>query len=200
MYFAVPCVNNNASPALTGTIMPDLILVNEQDEQTGLMEKMEVHRKGLLHRAFSVYIYDNQRELLLQKRAAGKYHCAGMWTNTCCGHPLPGEAVQQGAVRRLKEEMGFSCSLTKVFELQYRLTLSNGLIEHEYLHVFAGKFNGHAIQPNPDEVEDYLFLPSHEIHYRLGRQPELFTPWFHLVFPETTRRLFHTGNQGLQLA
>ncbi len=171
--------------------MLNVILVNEKDEHTGLMEKMEVHQKGLLHRAFSVYIFDGQNEFLLQKRAAGKYHCGGLWTNTCCGHPLPGEDVHHGAVRRLKEEMGLSCPLTKSFEFRYHVVLPNGLIENEYLHVFTGRLGAHHIQPDPEEVEDYIFLPSHEIQYRLGRYPEEFTPWFHLVFPEMIARMHH---------
>lgn len=115
-----------------------VILVNELDQETGLMEKMEAHEKGLLHRAFSVFIMNDQGDMLLQQRALDKYHSGGLWTNACCSHPLPGEAVEAAAHRRLSEEMGFDCPLRELFQFTYRTEFDNGLIEHEYDHVWTG--------------------------------------------------------------
>lgn len=115
----------------------EVILVDKNDIPTGKMEKLEVHEKGLLHRAVTVYVFNRKGEFLLQRRAASKYHCGGLWSNTCCGHPFPGEGTQQAAERRLREEMGLSISLQPVFEISYNMPLNNGLTEHEYGHVFS---------------------------------------------------------------
>lgn len=165
-----------------------VILVNEQDEATGVMEKMEAHRKGLLHRAFSVFILNDAGEMLLQQRALDKYHSAGLWTNTCCSHPLPGEAVEAAAHRRLFEEMGFDCGLIGLFQFTYRTAFGNGLIEHEYDHVLSGTYNG-VINPNPDEVNDYRFMSITAITQLLATQPAQFTSWFKLAFPKVIERL-----------
>ena len=128
--------------------MEQVILVNEQDEQTGVMEKMEAHQKALLHRAFSVFIFNDKGELLLQQRASDKYHSGGLWTNTCCSHPNPDEETITAAQRRLKEEMGFTTKLSKAFDFIYKSEFSNGLTEHEFDHVFTGYYNGEI---HPDE-------------------------------------------------
>lgn len=114
--------------------MEKVILVNEQDEVLGVMEKMEAHEKALLHRAFSVFIFNDKHELLLQQRAFSKYHSGGLWTNTCCSHPRPGESTEAAAIRRLKEEMGFTANLEKAFSFTYKAHFENGLTEHEFDH------------------------------------------------------------------
>ena len=125
--------------------MEEVILVNEQDEQTGTIEKMEAHRKALLHRAFSVFIFNGKGEMLLQQRAMGKYHSPGLWTNACCSHPRPGEEVETAAFRRLKEEMGIETSLKKIFDFIYRTEFDNGLTEYEFDHVYIGTYPGAAM-------------------------------------------------------
>ncbi|SFW26058.1 isopentenyl-diphosphate Delta-isomerase [Chitinophaga sancti] len=165
-----------------------VILVNEKDEVTGVMEKMEAHRKGLLHRAFSVFILNDAGEMLLHQRALDKYHSGGLWTNACCSHPLPGETVAQAAHRRLFEEMGFDCPLSEVFQFTYRTDFENGLIEHEYDHVLMGIYNG-TINPNPQEVNDYRFIPVETITRLLQEQPAQFTSWFKLAFPKLIEHL-----------
>lgn len=165
-----------------------VILVNEQDEVTGVMEKMEAHRKGLLHRAFSVFILNDAGEMLLHQRALDKYHSGGLWTNACCSHPLPGETVTQAAHRRLLEEMGFDCPLTELFQFTYRTDFDNGLIEHEYDHVLVGTYNG-TINPNPQEVNDFRFIPVETVTRLLQEQPAQFTSWFRLAFPKVIEHL-----------
>ena len=159
-----------------------ILLVNEQDEPVGTMEKMETHRKGLLHRAFSVFIFDSKGHMLLQQRAAQKYHGGGLWTNACCSHPYPHEAVATAEVRRLQEEMGFTTKLRKLFHFTYRAEVENGLIEHEFDHVFAGTCSGMVV-PNPAEVADYTFMEMDVIQEALQRHPEKFTAWFRIAFP-----------------
>ncbi|SHN27882.1 isopentenyl-diphosphate Delta-isomerase [Chitinophaga sp. CF418] len=165
-----------------------VILVNELDQETGLMEKMEAHEKGLLHRAFSVFILNDQGDMLLQQRALDKYHSGGLWTNACCSHPLPGETVEAAAHRRLSEEMGFDCPLRELFQFTYRTEFDNGLIEHEYDHVWAGTYNG-AINPDPREVHAYSYLPVNEIIRLMAEVPEQFTSWFRLAFPRVIDQL-----------
>lgn len=160
-----------------------LVLVNEIDEPQGLMEKMEAHRKGLLHRAFSVFVFNEDGEMLLQKRALSKYHSGGLWTNTCCSHPYPGETNHQAATRRLMEEMGFETDLEKIFDFVYRKELDNELTEHEFDHVFVGQYNG-PIQPNPEEVCEFTYLSMDEIASRMEQHPEEFTVWFQIAFPK----------------
>ncbi|UPK72774.1 isopentenyl-diphosphate Delta-isomerase [Chitinophaga filiformis] len=165
-----------------------VILVNELDQETGLMEKMEAHEKGLLHRAFSVFILNDQGDMLLQQRALDKYHSGGLWTNACCSHPLPGETVEAAAHRRLSEEMGFDCPLRELFQFTYRTEFDNGLIEHEYDHVWAGTYNG-AINPAPEEVHAYQYLSVNEIIRLMAEVPEQFTSWFRLAFPRVIDQL-----------
>lgn len=161
----------------------DVILVNETDEVVGRMEKMEAHLKALLHRAFSVFIFNNKGEMLLQQRAVSKYHSGGLWTNTCCSHPFPGEETAVAAARRLKQEMGFVTPIQKIFDFTYRAELDNGLTEHEFDHVFAGFYEG-KIEPDPAEVADYRYQSLGEIESSLTLQPDLYTAWFHIAFPK----------------
>lgn len=164
------------------TTEKEVVLVNERDESLGTMEKMEAHRKGVLHRAFSVFIFNSKGEMLLQQRAQGKYHSGGLWTNACCSHPAPGEAVADAAKRRLREEMGFSVSLEKIFDFVYRSEMENGLTEHEFDHVFGG-FYDEAIMPDKNEVKDYCYKSMESIKQSLQTHPHQFTAWFHIAFP-----------------
>lgn len=163
--------------------MEQVILVNEHDEETGTMEKMEAHKKALLHRAISVFIFNNKGQMLLQQRAAKKYHSAGLWTNACCSHPRPGEAVLAAAERRLNEELGFKTPLKKIFEFTYKAPFDNGLTEYEFDHVFAGTYNS-AIFPNPDEVQDYRYQSMADIEAGLQNQPQQYSAWFIIAFPQ----------------
>ena len=161
----------------------DVILVDGQDRPTGTMEKMEVHQKALLHRAFSVFIFNDIGEMLLQKRASKKYHSGSLWTNACCSHPQPGEDTMEAAKKRLQEEMGFSTPLKKTFSFVYKAPFANGLTEHEYDHVFVGNFNG-PVKPDPDEVEDYCYQSLDELKQSLQTHPHNFTEWFKIAFPK----------------
>ncbi len=163
--------------------MENVILVNLQDEETGFMEKQEVHKKALLHRAFSVFIFNLEEEMLLQQRALKKYHSGGLWTNACCGHPRPGEETPAAAVRRLKEELGFETSLVKAFDFTYHADFDNGLSEYEYDHVFVGSYAG-KILPDDEEVMEYCYKPLEEIAASLRSHPQKYTEWFHIAFPK----------------
>ena len=159
-----------------------LVLVNEHDEPQGTMGKLEVHQKGLLHRAFSVFIFDDFGRMLLQQRAAKKYHGAYLWTNACCSHPYPDEAVEDAAQRRLQEELGFTTPLQKIFVFTYKTGVENNLTEHEYDHVFAGEWNG-DLKLNGDEVAACKYQTMSEIKVALQRHPSHFTTWLRLAFP-----------------
>jgi isopentenyl-diphosphate delta-isomerase len=171
--------------------LTEVILVNENDEQIGTMEKMEAHQKGLLHRAFSIFIFNSKGELLLQQRAPAKYHNGGLWTNTCCSHPLPGEDVLTAANRRLLEEMGFETLLTPAFNFTYHAIFANGLTEHEYDHVFMGTYDG-KIKIEESEVSDYCFKTINEIEPTLETHPQEYTEWFRIALPQV--KMFHEGN------
>jgi isopentenyl-diphosphate delta-isomerase len=171
--------------------LTEVILVNESDEQVGTMEKMEAHQKGLLHRAFSIFIFNSKRELLLQQRASGKYHNGGLWTNTCCSHPLPGEDVLTAANRRLLEEMGFETLLSPVFNFTYHAIFANGLTEHEYDYVFTGTYDG-KIKIDESEVSDYCFKTINEIEVSLQTHPQKYTEWFRIALPQI--KIFHESN------
>ncbi len=160
-----------------------VILVNEEDEPLGTMEKLEAHRKALLHRAISVFIFNQRGEMLLQQRALGKYHCGGLWTNTCCSHPAPGEETHDAAIRRLQEEMGFITAIEKIFSFVYRSEFENGITEYEYDHVFAGVYEG-TIAPDPHEVKDFCYKSLTEIETSLTSHPDKYTVWFHIAFPK----------------
>jgi isopentenyl-diphosphate delta-isomerase len=156
--------------------------VNERDEPIGTTGKMEAHRNAMLHRAFSVFIFNSKGEMLLQQRALNKYHSAGLWTNACCSHPKPGEDTLQAAEARLFEEMGFSSGLKKIFEFTYRSEFENGLTEYEFDHVFAGVYNS-IITPNREEVNDYCYKTIEDIRDSLQSHPSKYTTWFHIAFP-----------------
>lgn len=157
-----------------------VIIVDPYDREIGVEEKMKTHRDGKLHRAFSVFIFNDKGEMLLQKRASNKYHSGGLWTNACCSHPRPEEAVEEAAVRRLNEEMGFVCKLKKAFHFIYKAKLDGGLIEHEFDHVFIGNYNG-EIHPNANEVADYRWLDIQTIQQELEHSSEKYTVWFKIA-------------------
>jgi isopentenyl-diphosphate Delta-isomerase len=160
-----------------------VILVNERDEPIGQMEKMEAHRKALLHRAFSVFVFNSKGEMLLQQRALQKYHSGGLWTNTCCSHPAPTEDTDSAAMRRLRQEMGFSTPLTKIFDFVYLADFDNGLTEHEFDHVYIGEYEG-EVHPNPSEVHDFCYKSLDSIESSLTSHPDKYTAWFHIAFPK----------------
>lgn len=157
-----------------------LILVDHDDRVLGVGEKLQVHREGALHRAFSIFIFNSENQLLLQKRAQTKYHTAGLWSNTCCGHPRPGESILDAAHRRLKEEMNFDCTLQEIFKFKYRAELENNLIEHEYDYVVVGKFDTDPM-PNPSEVEDWRWVNMNDLKKALSDNPSLYTYWLNVV-------------------
>ena len=165
-----------------------VILVNENDEQLGLMEKMEAHQKALLHRAFSVFVFNKKGELMLQQRALDKYHSPGLWTNTCCSHQRSGESNLQAGKRRLQEEMGFECSLRELFYFVYKAPFDNGLTEHELDHVMVGHYDADPMI-NPTEVASFKWMPMEDIKKDILEQPELYTEWFKIIFKEYQERL-----------
>jgi len=160
-----------------------VILVNEQDLPQGFMDKMEVHRKGLLHRAISVFIFNNNGEMLLQKRASGKYHSAGLWTNTCCSHPLPGEATVDAAHRRLREEMNLKVTLKPLLQFQYTATFDNGLIEHELDHVYFGLCDDNPT-PDPLEAEAWKYIDPATLQMDISLHPNHYTEWFKICLED----------------
>ena len=160
-----------------------VILVTEHDDMVGIMDKMEAHKQGLLHRAFSIFIFNTKGEMLLQQRALNKYHSGGLWTNACCSHPMPGEKTKDAAQRRLKEELGFETPVEKIFDFVYKATFDNGLTEHEFDHVFAGEYEG-RLSINPDEVDDFCYKEISEIKNTMQTHPQKYTAWFHLAFPK----------------
>lgn len=153
-----------------------VILVDEHDAPIGTMPKLQAHQEGRLHRAFSVFVLNDNGELLLQRRSASKYHSPGLWTNTCCSHPWPGEAVHEAAVRRLQEEMGFTCALTHAFTFIYHADVGQGLIEHELDHVFIGRYNG-PVAPDPSEVAGTCWIGVDELQASLRSDPHRYTTW-----------------------
>ncbi|CAM1364614.1 Isopentenyl-diphosphate Delta-isomerase 2 [Tenacibaculum sediminilitoris] len=161
-----------------------VILVDQQDNPIGLMEKMEAHEKALLHRAFSVFVFNDKNELMLQQRAAKKYHSPLLWTNTCCSHQRDGESNLEAGKRRLQEEMGFSCELEEVFSFIYKAPFDNGLTEHEYDHVMIGRFNDEPIV-NPEEAASYKWMPLVEVKNDIENRPEEYTAWFKIIFKES---------------
>ncbi len=160
--------------------MEHVILVDEEDNAIGTLEKMEAHRKGLLHRAFSVVIYNSKGEMLLQKRALTKYHSAGLWTNACCSHPLPNESIEQAIRRKLKQEMGINLKTEYTYKFFYRTELDNDLIENECDHVFTGIFDGEPII-NTNEVESWKFISMDQLRNDVLMNPLNYTYWFKLI-------------------
>jgi isopentenyl-diphosphate delta-isomerase len=164
-----------------------VILVRPDDAPVGTAEKLHVHRTGALHRAFSVFVFRPDGAMLLQRRAADKYHSPGLWSNTCCSHPRPGEDTSAAAQRRLQEEMGFECDLASPFSFLYRADVGDGLIEHEYDHVFLGEWDG-APRPDPAEVSDWRWIRPDALLRELRTGPNRFTTWFHVAFGELQAR------------
>lgn len=158
----------------------DIILVNSEDKQTGVGEKKEVHQSGKLHRAFSIFVFNSSGKLLLQKRAKGKYHSGGLWTNTCCGHPMPGESIEKAAVRRLEEEMGFQCGVQEAFSFCYNARLDGHMIENEYDHVLGGVFDGDPV-PDPKEVEGWKWEDACQIKKDVAANSHKYTHWFKII-------------------
>jgi len=161
-------------------VQEDIILVDENDLETGFIEKMEAHRKGLLHRAFSIFIYNDKGEWLLHQRADNKYHSPGLWTNTCCGHPRKGENTGEAALRRLNEEMGFNCPIRKIFDFTYFTDFGNGLFEHELDYVYAGNWNGNP-KPNTNEAQKWKWENPKNVIRDIEENPENYTYWFRLI-------------------
>jgi len=158
-----------------------VILVDKNDNQVGLMPKLEAHEKGVLHRAFSIFIFNSKYELLLQKRASSKYHSGGLWTNTCCSHPREGEDTLDAANRRLDEEMGIKTSLRKVYDFIYKAELDNQLTEHEFDHVFYGVCDNDPIL-NKDEAEDFKWVDMETLNNDIMKNEDNYTVWFKIAF------------------
>lgn len=167
-----------------------VILVDTQDNPIGLMPKMEAHEKAVLHRAFSVFVFNKKGELMLQQRAASKYHSPLLWTNTCCSHQRDGETSLEAGKRRLQEEMGFVCELEEVFWFVYKAPFDNGLTEHELDHVMVGYYEG---QPNinKDEVEDFKWMTLEAVKADMEQNPDAYTAWFQIIFKESYHKLPH---------
>jgi len=163
-----------------------VIVVNDADEELGHEEKMRAHRTPVRHRAFSVFVLDDRGAMLLQRRAAGKYHSAGLWSNACCGHPRPGEPVMAAARRRLREEMGIACALLPAGTVSYSIDVGGGLREDEFNHVVAGQFTGDP-RPDPAEVSEWRWVSPDVLRAEWEREPGAFTPWFGLVLDQLGR-------------
>jgi isopentenyl-diphosphate delta-isomerase len=165
-----------------------VILVNEKDEAIGLMPKMEAHEKGKLHRAFSVFVFNDKGELMLQQRALHKYHSPGLWTNTCCSHQRDGESNLEAANRRLMEEMGFTTPLNEATSFIYKAVFDNGLTEHEYDHILVGRYNQEP-KINPDEVADWKWMEVDEVRIDINTNPGNYTAWFKIIFDKFYQHL-----------
>ncbi|MEI7735084.1 MAG: isopentenyl-diphosphate Delta-isomerase [Ferruginibacter sp.] len=163
--------------------MDKLILVDEHDMPVGTIGKMEAHQKALLHRAFSVFIFNSKGEMLLQQRAVSKYHSGGLWTNACCSHPYQGQETLFAAEKRLQEEMGFTVTLNKAFDFVYKAPFDNGLTEYEFDHVFTGTYEG-VIAPDASEVADYCYMSMSDIKNSIQSHPQKYTEWFKIAFPK----------------
>lgn len=163
---------------------PSVVLVTEDDQTLGTAEKLRAHTEGWLHRAFSVFVFDDAGRLLLQQRTGDKYHSGGLWSNTCCSHPRPGESPRVGAQRRLHEEMGFEVSLAPVFEETYHLPVGGNLVEHEHNHVFVGTARNPEVRPSADEVADWTWVDPDALQDDVSDRPSRYTSWFrHLLDP-----------------
>jgi len=161
--------------------MVDLILVDEKDNEIGKMEKIKAHENGgKLHRAFSILVFNDERELLIQQRALSKYHWPGIWANTCCSHPMPGEKTLEAAHRRLMEEMGFDTDLKEEFTFIYKANYDNGLTEHELDHVISGKYNENP-KVNPEEVNDFKWITIPDLIKDIEQNPQNYAPWFKII-------------------
>ena len=169
-----------------------VVLVDKNDMEIGTMEKMQAHEEARLHRAFSVFTFNSKGELLIHRRAKHKYHSGGLWTNTCCSHPMPNEAIEDAAHRRLREEMGFDCEVFKVLEFSYYAELDKGLTEHEYDHVFFGNFDGEP-NINPEEVDSYMYISIPALKKSVEESPQLYTEWFKMILKKIDPHLEKVG-------
>ncbi len=160
-----------------------VVLVDNSDNDLGIMEKMEAHEKAILHRAFSIFIFNSKNEMLLQQRALSKYHSPGLWTNTCCSHPRQGETLEQATSRRLMEEMGMQCNITKAFDFVYKADVGQGLTEHEFDHVFVG-YSDECPVINKDEVESWKYMLLEDVKNDMTKHPEQYTVWFRIAFEQ----------------
>jgi isopentenyl-diphosphate delta-isomerase len=172
-----------------------VILVNENDEQIGLMPKMEAHEKAVLHRAFSVFIFNDNNELMLQQRALGKYHSPGLWTNTCCSHQREGESNIEAGRRRLQEEMGFVTELKETTSFIYKAPFDNGLTEHELDHIMIGYYNEEP-NINLDEVESWKWMSLEDVKVDMALQPNSYTAWFKIIFDKFYEHINLVDNEG----
>jgi len=165
-----------------------VVLIDENDNELGLMEKQQAHVNGFLHRAFSVFLFNSTGEMLLQKRAAEKYHSPNQWTNAVCSHPKEGETYEEGALRRLKEELGIHASITEKFFFTYKANVGGNLWEHELDHVFTGTYDG-PFAPDASEVSDLRYVSMEELEKELSEHPENFTEWFKIILKEYQQHL-----------
>jgi isopentenyl-diphosphate Delta-isomerase len=166
-----------------------VILVDKQDVEIGIMEKMEAHQKGILHRAFSVFLFNQKGEMLLQQRAASKYHSPLRWTNTCCSHQHKGETTIAAAKRRLMEEMGIECDVNIAYSFIYKADVGQGLTEHEFDYVLIGQYDNENIPFNSDEVAAYKYVSMEWIEHELTINPDAFTKWFAITFNDLKKHL-----------
>lgn len=165
-----------------------VVLIDREDQPIGLMEKQQAHLAGLLHRAFSVFVFNSKGELLIHQRAAEKYHSPKLWTNTCCSHPRENESYEQAAHRRLKEEMGFDCAIEEKFHFIYKAELEPGLFEHELDRVFTGFYEG-EMNLNPEEVMDAKWISIEDLKKDMAENPDNYTVWFKIIFAEYLSKL-----------
>jgi isopentenyl-diphosphate delta-isomerase len=189
--YTVLCVlrGKNLTLSFNFQKMPEeyVILVDENDNELGSMEKIEAHEKAVLHRAFSIFIFNNAGQMMLQRRALSKYHSPGLWTNTCCSHPRPGETLEQATQRRIVEEMGFQCEMREIFHFIYKSPFDHGLTEHELDHVFMGLYNEDPVI-NPEEVEEWKWMDVDELLEDVSENPDDYTVWFKIALAEMEKK------------
>lgn len=173
-----------STPFVRTPVRNHVTLVDDQDRVTGTAEKLDAHRRGLLHRAFSIFVFSPDGQCLLQRRAMGKYHSGGLWSNACCSHPAPGEAMDSALSRRMEEELGLACPLRKAFEIAYDLEVGHGLREAEYNHSYLGILSRETVfSPDPEEAEQLAWFPVAEVLTDLEQAPGRYTAWFRILFP-----------------
>lgn len=165
-----------------------VILVNENDIETGFDDKLNAHFCGKLHRAFSIFVFNDKNEILIQQRAVKKYHSGGLWTNTCCSHPQPESTIEKDISDRLFFEMGIKCNVNKIFSFKYKVVFENGITENEYDHVYIGFYNADP-KPNKNEVENWKWISIPELQYNMLKNPENYTEWFKIALPKLIKKL-----------